>query len=88
MRTFKRPTSSTAIVSASVALATLLGASLANATTAAAKSEECREETRRVAVWPSGSPKALQVVRFETKKVTICDGKVVAQADIADKQKE
>lgn len=37
----------------------------------------CRQETKRVAIWPKG-PKAQRVARFEDREVTICDGKVVS----------
>lgn len=44
-------------------------------------SASCRQETRRVAVWPKGgAPKAQNKARFENRQVTVCDGKVVARA--------
>ena len=36
----------------------------------------CRQETKRVVVWPHGSPKAPQMPRFEQRKVTVCDAQV------------
>ncbi len=39
----------------------------------------CRQETKRVAVWPKG-PKAQKKARFEDREVTICDGKVTARS--------
>jgi hypothetical protein len=40
----------------------------------------CREETRRVAVWPNGgSPRSTQFARFEDRVVQVCDGKIAAQ---------
>lgn len=39
----------------------------------------CRQETRRVAVWPKG-PKAPKMARFEEREVTVCDGKVTARS--------
>jgi hypothetical protein len=40
----------------------------------------CRQETRRVAVWPrGGNPKSAQFARFEDRAVTVCNGKVVSQ---------
>ena len=32
----------------------------------------CRQEMKRVAVWPHGSPKAPQFARFEYREVTVC----------------
>jgi len=37
----------------------------------------CRQETKRVAVWPAG-PKAT-VVRFEQREVKVCDTKASRQ---------
>jgi hypothetical protein len=34
----------------------------------------CRQETRRVAVWPvAGNPKLQQIPRFETRTLTVCN---------------
>lgn len=35
----------------------------------------CRQETKRVVVWPHG-PKAAPAARFEKREVTVCDAKV------------
>jgi hypothetical protein len=40
----------------------------------------CRQETKRVLVWPHGSPKAPPMARFETREVTVCDAKVSRQS--------
>ena len=38
----------------------------------------CREEIRRVVVWPTGgNPKSAQSGRTEDRAVTVCNGKVV-----------
>jgi hypothetical protein len=83
MRKSNQRTSFTALVPVSVALAALFAAPVVGAADAAKSSDAgsgCRQETRRVAVWPSGNPKIVGIVRFETKSVTICDGKIVANA--------
>lgn len=36
----------------------------------------CRQETKRVVVWPHGSPKAAPMARIEKREVTVCDPKV------------
>lgn len=63
-----------------VVAATLFGASAAVADTnkAADANGACRQETKRVSVWPRTAPKAPQMARFEERVLTICDGKVVA----------
>ena len=62
----------------------LLGwCTLAGATDAGKRSDanaSCRQETKRVAVWPHGSPKAPQTPRFEQREVTVCDAKVAQPA--------
>ena len=79
MRMLKSRVPATVLVSSSLVLAGLFAAPLAGATDAKrTDGDGCREETRRVAVWPTG-PKSVQGVRFKNKKVTVCDGKVVAQ---------
>jgi hypothetical protein len=83
MRKSNQRASLTAIVPVTVALAALFATPMASAADGAKSSDAgagCRQETRRVAVWPSGNPKIVSIVRFETKSVTICDGKVVANA--------
>lgn len=67
-------------LSAAVALACLFGAVGAGAADAK-KSEadaNCRQETKRVAVWPRTPPKAPQTARFEERVVTVCDSKFAA----------
>lgn len=44
----------------------------------------CREETKRVAVWPKG-PKGGQA-RFEDREVTICDGKIARRSNEGTRQ--
>lgn len=39
------------------------------------KKDSCRQETKRVAVWPPG-PKSAPIARFEKRAVTVCDAKV------------
>lgn len=66
---------------ASFALVSLLGgfaAGAAHAEDSSKANPSCRQEIKRVAVWPKG-PKAQRVARFEDREVTICDGKVVAR---------
>lgn len=36
----------------------------------------CRQETKRVVVWPHGSPKASPMARVESREVKVCDAKV------------
>lgn len=44
----------------------------------------CRQETKRVAVWPRTAPKAPTMARFEDRQLTICDGKVVSSRVVPD----
>ena len=65
--------------------ASILIASLSTAAADGARTDEanasCRQETRRVAVWPTGgNPKSAQVARFENRTVTVCDGKVLSES--------
>jgi hypothetical protein len=60
----------------------VLAALVAAAPVVAAEADNanCRQEMRRVAVWPQGgNPKNAQVARVETREVTVCNGKVVSQ---------
>lgn len=73
--------SSRATLSASVALLGLFAgftAGTAQANESNDASASCRQETKRVAVWPKG-PKAQRVARFEDREVTVCDGKVASR---------
>lgn len=45
-----------------------------------ADAASCRQETKKVAVWPHGAPKAPTMARFELREVTVCDTKVSRQA--------
>jgi hypothetical protein len=63
---------------ATLALAGVFSASMASAEGESAKGA-CRQETKRVAVWPRTSPKAPQMARFEERQVTVCDGKVASR---------
>jgi hypothetical protein len=68
------------IVTTGVALLGLLATGAATAEERA-ENASCRQETRRVAVWPKGGPpKAPTKARFEDRQVTVCDGKVVSRA--------
>jgi hypothetical protein len=68
------------IVTTGVALLGLLATSAATAEERDANAS-CRQETKRVAVWPKGgAPKAPRKARFEDRQVTVCDGKVVSRA--------
>jgi hypothetical protein len=60
---------------ATLALAGSFGASAASATNEETVNAACRQETKRVAVWPRTSPKAPQMARFEDRQVTVCDSK-------------
>lgn len=65
---------------AGLALAVFSGIAPVAAADAENASSSCRQEVRRVAVWPQGgNPKFAQVARFENREVTVCDGKVVSQ---------
>ena len=58
-----------------VACLLLFAAGVAQANDSADTDASCRQETKRVAVWPPG-PKAAPTVRFENRQVTVCDAKV------------
>jgi len=65
----------------SFALAGLCAAASVGATDTNASSRDpsCRDEVRRVAIWPQGNPKAQQIARFEHRSVTVCNGKVASK---------
>jgi hypothetical protein len=63
-----------------LALAGLFGASTTSAADAVGSEHgACRQETKRVAVWPRTSPKAPQMARFEDRQVTVCDSNTAAR---------
>lgn len=65
-------------ITATVALLGMFGGLMATATQANDRSDaSCRQETKRVAVWPKG-PKTSRMARFEEREVTVCDGKVTS----------
>lgn len=75
-------------LSATLALVGLFGvagAGAANANESGPASANCRQETKRVAVWPRTAPKAPSMARFEERQVTVCDSKAAAQRP-ADEQ--
>ena len=74
-------------LSATLALAGLFvaGAGAANADESAPTKPNCRQETKRVAVWPRTAPKAPSMARFEDRQVTVCDSKAAAKRP-ADEQ--
>jgi len=61
------------------------GASLAAGSAAASERNDansaCRQEIKRVVVWPHGSPKAPPAARVETREVTVCDAKASRQSN-------
>src|SRR5687768_6269114 len=61
-----------------LALLTGLSAGPAHATDNTDANASCRQQTKRVAVWPRG-PKNQNMARFEEREVTVCDGNVVSQ---------
>lgn len=63
---------------AGLAVVAFLGTAPAVSADSEAAESACRQEIRRVAVWPR-SPKAVQIVRFEKREVTVCNGKVVSE---------
>ena len=68
-----------AAVSASLALLGLCGGLVTSAAQANDRADaSCRQETKRVAVWPKG-PKAPRQARFEERQVTVCDGEVMSK---------
>lgn len=70
---------SRATISASLVLLGLFGGLAAGAADAGGRGDvnaSCRQETKRVPVWPQG-PKAAP--RFETREVTVCDGQVMSR---------
>jgi Flp pilus assembly protein CpaB len=75
-------------LSAALALAGLfgvVGAGAADANESAPANANCRQETKRVAVWPRTPPKAPSMARFEERQVTVCDSKVASKQS-ADEQ--
>jgi hypothetical protein len=74
--------SSRTTLAASLMLLGAFAAFAAGAARAADRSDanaSCRQETKRVAVWPKGPKAAQQAPRFENREVTVCDGKVVSR---------
>lgn len=74
--------------SAALALASLFGvagAGAANANESGPANANCRQETKRVAVWPRTAPKAPSMARFEDREVTVCDSTVASKRS-ADEQ--
>ncbi|GFE83820.1 hypothetical protein GCM10011487_58200 [Steroidobacter agaridevorans] len=75
-------------LSAALALAGLFGVAgvgAADANESAPANANCRQETKRVAVWPRTAPKAPAMARFEDRQVTVCDSKAAAKRP-ADEQ--
>lgn len=68
-------------LAASIALLGALAVFAAGAAQAADRdaNASCRQQTKRVAVWPKGPKAAQQAPRFEDREVTVCDGKVVSR---------
>jgi hypothetical protein len=56
------------------ALLLLSGCSVLAAEERSEANASCREETKRVVVWPHG-PKAQPAARLENRAVTVCDAK-------------
>jgi hypothetical protein len=74
-------------LSMTVALAGLFGVMGASAADASeGTTANCREEIKRVAVWPRTPPKAPQMARFEDRLITICDNKVVSSKPLTKEQ--
>lgn len=72
-----------AALSATVALAGLfgvVGTGAADAKEDGPASAKCRQEIKRVAVWPHAAPKAPQMARYEDREVTVCESKAEAKA--------
>lgn len=46
--------------------------SAADASPSSDTKSTCRQEMKRVVVWPHSSPKAPQFARFEYREVTVC----------------
>jgi hypothetical protein len=76
----RRKASPRFILQASVALGLLAGfsAGVAAAAEPGDTGASCQQETRRVTVWPKGSPKSGMLPRFEERVVSVCNGKVVS----------
>jgi hypothetical protein len=74
MNTFNRKTSSLAGLLA-VGLFSSLATYAAEGSSATGTSPMCHQENRRVAVWPVGGhpSKAVQIPRYETRTLTVCD---------------
>lgn len=82
MKTIRSASATLALVS----LFGVIGSGAAVADESTAADANCRQETKRVAVWPRMPPKAPQMARFEKHLVTICDNKVVSSKRVTDEQ--
>lgn len=58
----------------------MIGLVFAGNVAAAPSDAGCREETRKVAVWPK-SPRAERIPTFEERTYKVCDGKLVARIE-------
>lgn len=68
-----------------LALSTGFSAGAAHADGSDARAS-CRQETKRVPVWPKGPKGAQQGARFENREVTVCDDKVARRSNDATRQ--
>jgi hypothetical protein len=62
------------LVCKTAALLLLCGSSVVVAEERSDANAACRQETKRVVVWPHG-PKASAMTRLEDREVTVCDAK-------------
>lgn len=62
------------LVCRTAALLLLCGCSVVAAEGRSDATAACRQETKRVVVWPHG-PKASAMTRLENREVTVCDAK-------------
>ncbi|MBM0106834.1 hypothetical protein JM946_19035 [Steroidobacter sp. S1-65] len=67
-------------LSTSLAVLGLCGGLMTSAAQATDRSANpsCRQETKRVAVWPKG-PRPARQARFEEREVTVCDGEAMSK---------
>lgn len=66
------------VIAAGATLLALFGGFAASAAPAEERGASCRQETKRVAVWPK-APRAASVARFEDRQVTVCDSEVMSR---------
>jgi hypothetical protein len=75
---------SLSVTAALAGLFAVAGAGAAEANESGPANANCRQETKRVAVWPRTAPKAPSMARFEDRVVTVCDSTVASKRSAAE----